>query len=99
MSDDDHKGRFHRRWGQSGTTFPCRQCGRRTRSVDQASPDLCSECDEWTAIENGINDGAYPAAGDLAAAEARIAKLKRQAIKKGGDAERLRIHRHQREGE
>lgn len=95
---DDSKGHFHRRWGQGGVVFPCNSCGRRTRNVAQAAPGLCPECDEWLQIANGISDGAYPDPEDLAAAEALIDRLKRQALKKGGDAGKLGISHDRSEG-
>lgn len=80
------KNRFRRR-GTVGGVFECAVCSRRTRHVDQAMNHLCPQCDEWTQIENGINDGNYEgeAPEELERAEALIRKLKEEAAKKGGD--------------
>ena len=81
-----NKSRFQSRWGVGGV-FNCGICSRRTRHVDQGMSHLCPQCDEWTATENGINDGNY--AGEppeeLARAKALVLKLKKEAAKKGGD--------------
>lgn len=65
------------------TTFTCRSCGRLTRDTTGTNQELCSQCDAWTMIENTINDEDLTTA-ELADAEARIANLKAEAVKKGG---------------
>ena len=84
------KSTFQKR-GTIGGVFACGQCGRRTRHTDQGMDHLCPECDSWTAAENSINDGNYNGLppDDLANAHAAILKLKRAALKKGGDAASL----------
>lgn len=70
---------------QKSAVFHCNCCKRRTRYVNQAMPGLCPQCDEWTQIENSIGDGAYrddPAG--LRKAEEHIARLKAEAVAKGG---------------
>lgn len=75
--------------GMIGGVFTCGICGRRTRHTDQGMSHLCPQCDEHTAIENSLPDyvGFPPEA--LAQAHAAILKLKREAMKKGGDSRSL----------
>lgn len=85
------KSTFQRR-GMIGGVFACGICGRRTRHTNQGMAHLCPQCDEWTAQENSINDGNYVGFPDeLAAAQAAVLRLKRLALKRGGNAERLGI--------
>lgn len=78
------KSTFQKR-GTIGGVFACGQCGRRTRHTDQGMDHLCPECDEWTSIEVSLPDYAGLPPDDLAKAHAAILKLKRAALKKGGD--------------
>lgn len=68
---------------QGSTVFHCRSCNRLTRDTAGTNQQLCPECDTWTMIENGIMDEDLTG-DELADAEARIAKLKAEAVKRGG---------------
>ncbi|ASW04260.1 MULTISPECIES: hypothetical protein [Burkholderiaceae] len=72
-----------RHFRKNSTTFNCRSCGRLTRDIAGTNQQLCPQCDAWTMIENSILDEDL-AGPDLAEAEARIAKLKAEAVAKGG---------------
>lgn len=77
--------RFKRRGATQSPVFRCNVCSRSTRCTGQDMPGLCPQCDEWTQIENSIGDGAYrndPAG--LKVAEEHIARLKAEAVAKGG---------------
>lgn len=83
------KSTFQRR-GMIGGVFACGICGRRTRHTTQGMSHLCPQCDIWTAMENSIADGDYKGMPEeLARAEATILRLKREAMKRGGDAASL----------
>jgi predicted ATP-dependent serine protease len=71
-----------RHFRKDSTTFNCGSCGRLTRDTTGTNQRLCPQCDAWTMIENGIDDDL--SGPELAGAEARIAKLKAEAVKKGG---------------
>lgn len=69
--------------------FACGLCQRLTRrTAKQQNNDLCPQCDQWTMIVNGINDGGYDG-DDLTAAEAEILALQQAAAKLGGNRELL----------
>lgn len=72
--------------GRVGGVFECNICARRTRHAGQGMDNLCPQCDEWTAMENGINDGNYEGEPpeELQRALDRIQALKEEAAKKGG---------------
>ena len=72
-----------RHFRKNSTTFNCRSCGRLTRDTTGTNQQLCPQCDAWTMIENTILDEDLDSA-ELAEAEARIAKLKAEAVAKGG---------------
>lgn len=77
--------RFKRRGATQGPVFRCKVCARRTRCTDQDMPGLCSQCDEWTQIENSIVEGAYrDDPTGMKVAEEHIARLKAEAVAKGG---------------
>lgn len=80
--------RFSKGTRHSGC-FACECCGRLTRHAGQASSHLCPQCDEWTQIENGLMNDGYAEGQERADAEAAVARLKKSAASKGGDAERL----------
>ncbi|HIH2744651.1 TPA: hypothetical protein ACYLN4_000309 [Burkholderia lata] len=76
--------------GMIGGVFTCGICGRRTRHTDQGMSHLCPQCDRWTALENSVVDLDYKGMPEeLARAEATILQLKREAMKRGGDARSL----------
>lgn len=69
--------------------FACGICGRMTRrTTKQGNSTLCPQCDQWTMIENGLNDGGYEE-DKVAEAEAQILRLKEMAARLGGDRESL----------
>lgn len=77
--------RFNTGHGVSGV-FNCGNCGRRTRHSGQASESMCRQCDEYTAIENGIVNGGFgDSPEEQAEAEARIEKLMSEVRAKGGN--------------
>lgn len=66
--------------------FFCANCGRLTRQSNTSMGGCCPECDMAAQIENGIMD--FDLQGEeLADAEARIADLHRDAVRKGGKIE------------
>jgi hypothetical protein len=70
--------------------FSCAICARATRRTSkQGNSTLCPQCDQWTMIENGLNDGGYEEEGEVAEAEATILRLKEMAARLGGDRENL----------
>jgi hypothetical protein len=73
---------------RSTPVFACGICMRNTRRTSQGNRDLCPQCDEFSMIENGISDNSLEG-DELAHAEAEILKLKKAALAKGGNAERL----------
>lgn len=84
-------GGFRRHFGRAGGTYECGICQRLTRRTVEGQTHLCGQCDEWTMIENAINDGNYAGlpAADLDKANAEILRLKREAAKLGGNRELL----------
>lgn len=83
------KSTFQRR-GMIGGVFTCGICGRRTRHTNQGMSHLCPQCDRWTALENSVVDLDYKGMPEeQARAEAAILQLKREAMKRGGDARSL----------
>jgi predicted ATP-dependent serine protease len=77
-----------RHFRKNSTTFNCQSCGRLTRDTAGTNQQLCPQCDTWTMIENSILNDAL-IGRELAAAEARIAQLKAEAVKKGGQFEEV----------
>lgn len=76
----------HDGFKRGNPTYSCAVCGRLTRKTNNTAGQCCPECDEACMIENGISD--YGLTGeDLAKAEAEIAELHRQAVRKGGKIE------------
>jgi hypothetical protein len=73
-----------------GGVFNCSICERRTRLVDQGGDsELCPECWELAGLDNMVNDDG-PAAGTLAKVAAERDSLLAAAVKKGGNAEKIK---------
>jgi hypothetical protein len=75
----------------NGAVFNCAVCGRRTRENDTGGTGLCYHCYEIAGYDNMVNDSDYkPGSKEYTDAKAECDKLLADAIKKGGNAERIK---------
>lgn len=75
------------RFARGRGVFNCCCCGRRTRTVDQsADSECCPQCWDLAGLDNLVNDGGAPLSDVLKERD----RLQAEAVKKGGDAAKIR---------